>query len=210
MKSKYRIVYIAFTLALMAGAAIAQNRTEQSDKRQSASISGSSDAEGASDAGALPVAWGRSETGDLEALLASPSNVAMRKDLRPFVARLLMRSPTFRNQFERIRNTSNLQVAIELVTSQAHLPYQARCIVEKADGLITVKMELVVLRPIPEMMGHEFEHLMEQLEGVNLRTLAAQKGSGVIRQPDGGFETKRAILAGKAVAREYLSASRQK
>src|SRR5262249_27078922 len=118
-----------------------------------------------------------SETGDaaeIDAVLAPPSNVNFRKDFQPIVARLLRRSPTFRKQFQRIRGASNLQVTIQLITSESELPYHARCIIDRRGGFIRVKMEIVALSAYPNVIGHEFEHLLEQLDGLNLRALAAK------------------------------------
>ena len=53
-----------------------------------------------------------------------------------------------------------------------------------------------------ELLAHEFEHLVEQVEGLNLRKLARIRGSGV-RELDGElFESDRAIRVGRVVAEE--------
>ena len=44
-----------------------------------------------------------------------------------------------------------------------------------------------------EMLAHEFEHILEQIEGLNLRTLSRVKGSGVREVEYAVFETERAI-----------------
>ena len=51
-------------------------------------------------------------------------------------------------------------------------------------------------------LAHEFEHLIEQLDGVDLRALA--KEGEARRLPDGAFETERAIAAGQQVAGEVV------
>ena len=51
-----------------------------------------------------------------------------------------------------------------------------------------------------ELIAHELEHILEQLDGVDLQ---AQAGNGVVwKAGDGVFETRRAIEAGRRVARE--------
>ena len=52
------------------------------------------------------------------------------------------------------------------------------------------------------MLAHEFEHVLEQIEGLNLRTLSRVKGSGVREVENAVFETERAQAAGEAVAAE--------
>ena len=50
-------------------------------------------------------------------------------------------------------------------------------------------------------IAHEFEHLIEQLEGVDLRDLAHRR-QGVWHSGDEMFETERAIRAGVQVMHE--------
>ncbi len=61
----------------------------------------------------------------------------------------------------------------------------------------------VYLRPdlgVTEFIAHELEHIVEQLDGVDLK---AQAGNGEVwRTGDGAFETRRAIDSGRRVARE--------
>jgi hypothetical protein len=53
-----------------------------------------------------------------------------------------------------------------------------------------------------ELIGHEFEHLLEQIEGLDLKRLARVKGSGVRVLEGRVFETDRAQAAGRLVAAE--------
>ena len=66
----------------------------------------------------------------------------------------------------------------------------------------------VYLKPsldAPEFIAHELEHILEQLDGVDLQ---AQAGNGVVwKAGDGAFETRRAIEAGRRVAREITTGS---
>ena len=58
-------------------------------------------------------------------------------------------------------------------------------------------------RDLTELIAHEFEHVLEQLDCVDLRALAH---TGDSRQlADGAFETARAIIAGQQVAGEVVN-----
>ena len=57
-------------------------------------------------------------------------------------------------------------------------------------------------RALIEMIGHEFEHVVEQIEGLDLRALARKRGSGVWELDVQVFETDRAQHAGRVVAAE--------
>src|SRR5258708_375052 len=135
---------------------------------------------------------------------AIPSNIFIRKDFQAFVARLLLLSPTFNRQYQRIASTRDLRVTINVVAPMTKVGYRARCMISKVEGLAIVNMEIVALGSYAEAIGHEFEHLLEQLDGLDLRALANERGSGVVRQGDGSFETRRAISAGRTVGREYF------
>ena len=55
---------------------------------------------------------------------------------------------------------------------------------------------------LTELLAHEFEHLIEQLDGVDLKALA--RDGEARRLADGAFETDRAMAAGQQVAGEVI------
>jgi hypothetical protein len=55
----------------------------------------------------------------------------------------------------------------------------------------------------PELIAHEMEHILEQLEGVDLQA----RGGVVWKSGDTAFETSRAIEAGRQAAREVTNAA---
>jgi hypothetical protein len=59
-----------------------------------------------------------------------------------------------------------------------------------------------------ELIAHEFEHILEQLDGVDLAAWAGRSGVRRVGGSDreGPFETERARQVGRLVAGEYLSA----
>ena len=70
----------------------------------------------------------------------------------------------------------------------------------------TVRIKLPTDEPtIAELIGHELEHIIEQLDGVDLSRVAlgSARGSGV-RVAGGKFETERAHRVGMTVREEYL------
>jgi hypothetical protein len=60
---------------------------------------------------------------------------------------------------------------------------------------------LVFAENYVELLGHEFEHVLEQIDGVNLRADAARGHARILA--DGAYETRRATEAGLQVLREY-------
>jgi hypothetical protein len=57
-----------------------------------------------------------------------------------------------------------------------------------------------------ELIAHELEHVIEQLDGIDLHALASRPATGVHVCADGAFETTRAVKVGRAVAGEVRRA----
>jgi hypothetical protein len=80
--------------------------------------------------------------------------------------------------------------------------YRARSILSRHQyGLITAVVELPPFGDHVELIAHEFEHIVEQLEGVELRRLANDPSAGV-HDLQYAYETERAYKVGQQVARE--------
>ena len=58
------------------------------------------------------------------------------------------------------------------------------------------------------MIAHEFEHIVEQLDGLDLPRLARLAPGTVWATGDQTFETQRAIAMGRLVAREVEGPAR--
>ena len=80
--------------------------------------------------------------------------------------------------------------------------FRARSHIQRArSGVILALVELTPFGGVEEWIGHEFEHVLEQLDGLRLEEMADGRGN-VWRSSDNMFETERAIRAGRAVAGE--------
>ena len=136
-----------------------------------------------------------------------PSNLDVAPVFRPFVDRMWQSSPTFRRQCARLAAGIRLRVSLlpEYLPDRA-LASNARTVLRHQDGSLVAA--LVHLKPslnATELIAHEMEHILEQLDGVDLQ---AQAGNGVVwKSGDGTFETRRAIEAGRRVAREIMMGS---
>jgi hypothetical protein len=63
-------------------------------------------------------------------------------------------------------------------------------------------VQIQPLEDIPELIAHELEHIIEQLDGVELDVQATLPGTGVRACVDGSFETIRATRVGTMVSRQ--------
>jgi hypothetical protein len=134
--------------------------------------------------------------------VAIPANVAFLSVSQDVVGEMLRRSPTFRAQCSRIAADSHLRVVVEkslLVPADGAMTNITR----NGDGEVDADVQLGTLGDPILLIAHEFEHILEQLDGVDLPAMAARASTGVVASSRSGhFETQRAIEAGQRVARE--------
>jgi hypothetical protein len=68
-------------------------------------------------------------------------------------------------------------------------------------GVVVAYVSVPPVSEAVELVAHELEHVIEKAQGVNLQAESKRRGSGVWRA-HGGFESQRAIDAGRQVAKE--------
>jgi hypothetical protein len=122
------------------------------------------------------------------------------------VATMLERSPTFRRQCARIAQATHLTVELRNEARAARSTAAWTTIVRRPhDRRLHAIIRLTPSVSSVELIAHEIEHVIEQLDGVNLRHKASLRASGVqvcACGDDQMFETRRAIAVGRQVARE--------
>jgi hypothetical protein len=132
-----------------------------------------------------------------------PPTIDLEEGLEPVVRWTLEHSPTFRQQCRVLTAATNVTATVRYALRPPGTASRARAVFrERSSGVLTADIELGVSTDLTELLGHEFEHLIEQLDGVDLPGLA-RRGQAV-RMPDGAFETTRAIQAGHRVMGEVV------
>ena len=133
-----------------------------------------------------------------------PSNLIVAAGLHQIVEEMLQSSGTFRRQCLRIANAPHLIVRIEPASRQ--LPSGARAYMRMArHGTQQIAIiQIPALDDTVELIAHELEHVVEQLDGVNLRAHAGRSDSSVraLASDEMKFETVRARRVGVLVALE--------
>jgi Tol biopolymer transport system component len=117
-------------------------------------------------------------------------------------------SRTFRRQCQRLAAAGELRVMVFLnVRQPPPAPAQAWTTLEHRHGqLVSARVYVRRSADTVQAVAHEIEHIIEQLDGVDL---PAQAGSDhVWHTADQAFETRRAVAAGRRVAWEFKNASR--
>ncbi len=133
---------------------------------------------------------------------AWPCRLVLTRELRPSVQLAWARSPTFRSQCDRLAQAGTT-VFVHVVTS-VQIRRQAQSVIGVTrDGATIARVLVRSSANIIEVIAHEFEHVLEYLEGVDHRR------SGTMLSHD-AYETDRAIDAGTRVAREVRDSWRTK
>lgn len=142
--------------------------------------------------------------------IAFPSNIVVQAELRAAVARLWEGSATFRAQCLKIGEHKRYRVAIsvepKLLLSRN---WRAQCVLRVySSGLVAARVMVPLNRhQVDELIPHELEHIVEHIEGVNVREEANKHLGGVYEVGSGQIETVRAMQAGKQ-AKQELAAGR--
>jgi hypothetical protein len=134
-----------------------------------------------------------------------PPNMQVSLVYRQLVVKMLSRSPTFRRQMLRIAAASHLTVSLHSAYPSTHTGLRATTEFSRGTkGNLSATIEIVPLKDNIELIAHELEHVIEQLDGVDLAAKASRPNSGVYATGDSGnlFETTRAKRIGSQVARE--------
>ena len=129
-----------------------------------------------------------------------PFNIDAGK-LEPDLIELLQGSATFRRQCARIAATRVLRVTIR-VGLAVGAGGRAQTIIHRYDaGGLRAEVTLGFGEDHVELLAHEFEHILEQVDGVSLAAEVA--GGRAWFTMSGAFETRRAAETGARVRREY-------
>ena len=136
-----------------------------------------------------------------------PANLIVTDLYRPVVEQMRLRSPSFRRQCERIGAASQLRVTIQSEPPKPTGAPTALTHVSRYEfGRIDAIVRISASTRTAELIAHELEHVLEQLDGVDLQAKARLRASGVhacdCRERVTAFETARAVAAGLRVAQE--------
>ena len=136
-----------------------------------------------------------------------PSHFHVDEILQPVVRALLAKSATFRRQWDTINASRLVRVRVRsIMLLQDDSRARARAQVSRyAHGSMRATIEIPIAADVTELLPHELEHVIEQLEGVDLPGLAQRGEQGVVEVRRGIYETARAQAAGLQVVREVFA-----
>ena len=131
----------------------------------------------------------------LDATPVSPEpigNIRVDEVLEPLVSALLAKSETFRRQWDVISASRFIRVTVVLrLAMQDPGSARARAEVSRyAHGAIRATIEVPSATDLTELLPHEFEHVIEQLEGLDLRALARRREGAWPRSEQGSSKPR--------------------
>jgi len=135
-----------------------------------------------------------------------PPNLHLPAATRALVERMWATSPTFRRQCARL-GESSVVITLEFglpghLVGAAH----AWTRMKFRDGIVTEALVLLAFEG-PDPLAHELEHVLEHVDGVDVRRAVERGVRGAHWADHGNLETARAVAIGRAVAQEMRESS---
>jgi hypothetical protein len=127
-----------------------------------------------------------------------PCRLVVKPTLAGVVADGLERSLTLQRQCDALAEG---RAVVVLQWGKTDSQSRALAQMELRDGVVVAWIHIPPVPEAVEHVGHELQHVLEMVRGVDFDAEAKRPGSGVWRA-FGGFETKAAVDAGRRVARE--------
>ena len=157
-------------------------------------------------------AGGRSDGAAPAACSAATEAPQVHQRLRRTMHDMWHRSPTFRRQIGRLAAEPGLVVTINPWPAQGASGARARTSFGRK-GFVLVRADVEIRRPdedtLVELIAHELEHVVEQLDDVDLTRSVDRQGvrAGGSWNRLAAFETERALRLGRAVAAEFRTST---
>jgi len=133
-----------------------------------------------------------------------PDSIQLPDGLESIVRQSLEHSPRFRQQCRELARSKRLRAKVRLnyypapgSTARALTTFR-----QTELGSLVAQIEIRRVLDLTELLAHELEHVLEQVEGVDLDALS--EDGEARRLPGGAFETARAVQAGHRVAAEVV------
>ena len=117
------------------------------------------------------------------------------------------RSATFRRQCDRLAAAPGLTTTIHVAPTGASGLRAGTVFSGPAGQARRADVRLLLADQSPEVIAHEIEHIIERLDGVDLRD---HVGAGSAYANSWGYESHRAVEIGRRVAREMAATQSRK
>ena len=152
--------------------------------------------------------FAQSSPEDQSRAVTAQASIQFSPELKSQVDRMLQRSATFREQYRRIAEAPMMAVGVRTDVRLCETSYKARTTFRRyQSGLMVAAVTVSPGAHQEEWIAHEFEHILEQLDGQNLPQMARNHAKDVWFSGSDVIETERAINAGRTVRSEMEQAA---
>lgn len=132
-----------------------------------------------------------------------PRSLKVEANLRTTIEQMRASSETFRAQCARLDSEDRVVVLLRLDPSLSKVRFRARSTIKRySSGLLVATVSVAPASDQAEWIAHEFEHVLEMLDGGYPAADVRQQRHGYTTSADGMIESARAIAAGRAVLHE--------
>jgi hypothetical protein len=134
-----------------------------------------------------------------------PANIVVPAVSHQWIEDLIATSPTLQRQCGLIAEAEHVVVRVASLRRVGAWCRARTSFTRDRVGRLRAAIDIPVSVDFAELLAHELEHVVEQIEGVNLRRLARVRDSGVREVGPNVFETTRATEAGLMAAGEVIA-----
>lgn len=121
--------------------------------------------------------------------------------IRRVIDEMHRKSATFRRQCLRLAAAQRVHISMHLDPRLSTSSWRARTAINRRDGqVVSARVLLPMSLQAVELIAHELEHILEQIDGVDLQRHV--DAGAVWKDSEGSFESARAIAIGRRVAQE--------
>jgi|SRR5579862_5881893 len=153
------------------------------------------------------LAAGAAAQADEDVSCKLPASIGASPPIRAQILMMIERSATFRQQCQRL-DIPRLSIQIKTDSEIYERAYKARTTIARSSTGTVAWVRLAAFGDPTEWLAHEFEHIIEQIDGVDLPHLAELNRRDAWYTGENMFETARALQTGRLVLREVRSAGR--
>jgi hypothetical protein len=137
-----------------------------------------------------------------------PANIVVQSELRRAVAQLWAGSPTFRAQCQKIGEHPRYRVSVVIEPGLSiSRGCRAQCVMRVySSGFVNARVMVPHhQRELAELIPHELEHVIEHIDGVNVRRDMLRQANGTYDAGSGRIETTRAVRVGRQAKDELVA-----
>ena len=131
-----------------------------------------------------------------------PTNIHVAANARAVFVESMALSTTVRRQADVIAAAAHVQVVVRITMPRLSGARARTTMTKRSGGTMLADVEIPAGSDFCALVAHEFEHILEQIEGLDLAVLVHDPAAGVREVEPGVYETLRAARAERTASTE--------